>query len=239
MSGCTLPWPGRPAVDKIGPGEVHLWRARQTAIAAPPGLDCLDPTERERARRMLIPSKGKAFGFARAMLRMVLGAYLSIDPERLRFGTSAEGKPYLPGQEVRFSLSHSDGGVLLALMHGSEVGVDLEATRRSIDVDALAAASLSEAERLEIDAFDEPERRRALLRQWTRKEALLKAEGGGLLHDPRDLTLPSKMSASTPARVDHGGRTWALTDIPLGDAWQASLAVARSLGAIRGYCLGW
>jgi phosphopantetheinyl transferase len=239
MSGCTMPWRGRPPGDEIGPGEVHLWRASHAATSKPPRLDCLDPAERQRARRMLMPSQRKAFCFARSMLRVVLGAYLSVDPERLRFATTAEGKPYLPGQKLRFNLSHSGDGVLLALVHGIDVGVDLEATGRNIDVDALAAASLSEAEWLGIDAIDEPERRRAILRQWTRKEALLKAEGSGLVYDPRDLTLPGGIAASTPARVRRGGRIWTLTDVSLGEAWQASLAIEGRICAIRGYCLGW
>jgi phosphopantetheinyl transferase len=234
-----MPWQGRPPGDGVGPGEVHLWRARHAAIAEPPRLDCLDPAEHQRAKRMLMPSQRKAFGFARAMLRVVLGAYLSVDSARLRFATTAEGKPYLPGQKFRFSLSHSGDGVLLALVHGSDVGVDLEATGRKIDVETLAAASLSEAERLAIDAIDEPERRRAILRQWTRKEALLKAEGSGLVYDPRDLSLPGAVAASMPAHVHHGGRIWTLTDVPLGEAWQASLAIEGWVCAIRGFCLGW
>ena len=187
MSGCIVPWHERSLgspVDVIAQGEAHLWRARHTAIMEPPRLDCLDSGEQQRAKRLLIPSQRKAFGFSRATLRMVLGAYLSVDPARLRFVTTAEGKPYLPGQELRFSLSHSGDGMLLALVRASDVGVDLEATGRKIDIDALAAASLSEAERLECDAIDRPERRRAILRRWTRKEALLKAEGSGLSVQP-------------------------------------------------------
>jgi len=234
-----MPWRGRPSGDEIGPGQVHLWRARHTAIVEPPRLECLNSAELQRASRLLIPSQRNAFCFARALLRMVLGAYLSVDSERLSFATTAEGKPYLPGQELRFSLSHSGDGVLLALVHGSDVGVDLEATGRNIDVDALAAASLSEAERLGIDAMDNPERRRAILRQWTRKEALLKAEGSGLVYDPRDLTLPGGLAATMSARVHHGGRIWTLTDLSLEEAWQASLAIEGGICAIRGYCLGW
>jgi 4'-phosphopantetheinyl transferase len=238
LSGCTLPWHGRPPGGEIGPGEVHLWRARQSAIAQPPRIDCLDPAEQQRAGRLLLPSQRQAFGFGRAVLRTVLGAYLSVDPGRLRFATTPEGKPYLPGLGFRFSLSHSGDGVLLALVLGSDVGVDLEATGRKIDVDALAAASLSDAERLATEAIDKPWRRRAILRQWTRKEALLKAEGSGLVNDPRDLTLPAGM-ALMPARVHHAGRIWTLTDLPLGEAWAASLVIEGCVCAIRGYCLGW
>lgn len=242
MSGCIVPWQERSLgspVDVIAPGEAHLWRARHATIMEPPRLDCLDSAEQKRTSRLLIPSQRKAFGFSRATLRMVLGAYLAADPARLRFATTAEGKPYLPGQELRFSLSHSSDGVLLALALASDVGVDLEATGRKIDVDALAAASLSEAERLECDAIDKPERRRAILRRWTHKEALLKAEGSGLRCNPRDLTLPGGMAASMPPPVQLGGRIWTLIDLPLGEAWQASLAIEGRVRAVCGYCLGW
>jgi len=222
-----------------GPGEVHLWRARHAAIKEQLRLDCLDAAEQRRARRLLIPSQRKVFSFARAMLRLVLGAYLSIDPQRLRFATTALGKPYLPGQKIRFSLSHSGDGVLLALAHGADVGVDLEAMGRKLDIDALAVASLSEKEWLGTGAIDGPERRRAVLQQWTRKEALLKAEGSGLAYDPRDLTISGAMAVSMAARVRHGGRSWTLADLSIGEAWAASVAVEGLACAIRGYCLGW
>ncbi len=242
MNACISPWQERSlgsAGHEIAPNEIHLWRARHAAVREPPPLDCLSSDEQRRADRLLIPSRRKAFGFARAVLRVVIGACLSVEPARLRFATTAEGKPYLPGQELRFSLSHSVDGVLLALAMGRDVGVDLEATGREIDAEHLAAASLSEAERTDYDAIDKADRGRAMLRRWTCKEALLKADGSGLTYDPRDLTLPCGMAEAMPARVHHGGRIWTVTDLRLGDAWQASLAIEGEIGTVRGYCLGW
>lgn len=242
MSDCTLSWHlrnPRPATIGIAPGEAHLWRARSGAVAGPLRGDCLDPVEHRRATRLIMREQRRAYVFARTMLRVVLGAYLSVDPALLRFAKTAAGKPYLPGQRLRFNLSHSGDGVLLALVDRNEVGVDLESTDRKIDIDVLEGASLSEAERYSIDAIEKPARRRAILRIWTRKEALLKAEGSGLARDPRDLTLPVAAGISKPACVQHGGRIWTLTDLPVGEDWQASMAVEGQAVAVRGYCLGW
>jgi phosphopantetheinyl transferase len=242
MSECTLSWQPRsrwPPTIRLAPGEAHLWRARSCTLAGPLRGDCLDPVEHRRAMRLIMPEQRRAYVFARTMLRVVLGTYMSVDPAMLRFAMTAAGKPYLPGQRLRFSLSHSGDGVLLALVNWNEVGVDLESIDRKIDIDVLEGASLSEAERSGIDAMDQPGRRRSILRIWTRKEALLKAEGSGLARDPRDLTLPVAAGVSKLVRVQHGGRIWTLTDVPIGEAWHASMAVEGQAIAVRGYCLGW
>jgi 4'-phosphopantetheinyl transferase superfamily len=64
---------------------------------------------------------------------------------------------------------------------GRRVGVDVERVRRGTDVLAIAAGSLSAAERLEIESAPTDEgQREAFFRLWTRKEAYLKATGVGL-----------------------------------------------------------
>jgi phosphopantetheinyl transferase len=223
----------------IAVGEAHLWRARVTAVTEPLRVDCLGASEQQRARRLMVAARREAFTFAHAMARMVLGAYLQVDPVRLRFEVTSEGKPYLPGQRLQFNLSHSGDAALLAIACGREVGVDLEASDRKLDIDALARASMCEAERLSFDVLEPARRRRTIFQAWTRKEALLKAQGIGLARDPRDLRLPDATEPSMPAHLQHVGRTWTLVDVPLDDAWQASLAVEGKVSAVRGYCLGW
>lgn len=238
MSALAIAWSRRalhrPTAAFL-PGEVHLWRARRETRKSPPCPDVLDPAERARAHRLILPARRQAFVFSRTMLRNVLGAYLSVDPARVPLVTADRGKPHVSGQRLRCSLSHSGDWLLLAVAEGSEIGVDLEAAEGALDAAALAAVSLSDDEQARLAELGAPERWRAVLRIWTRKEALLKAAGSGLACDPRRLTLPPAL----PACVHHSGRDWTLTDIPFGGTWQASLAIEGQLGPVRGFCVSW
>jgi 4'-phosphopantetheinyl transferase len=242
MSGVTVPWlprlPGSP-VEPLGPNEVHIWRAHRLAAADRLPIGCLDPAERQRAMRLILPAARSAFIFARAMLRAVAGAYLRADPTALRFATGTHGKPRLAGATLRFNLSHCGDGVILACAAEQEVGIDLEDTHRLRDHATLARASLSEVERRALDALDDAAARRMVLRIWTWKEALLKADGSGLTTDPRTLTLPIASIGSAPVRIRHAGRDWTLLELPAGAGWQASLAAENPAPVLRLFCLGW
>jgi 4'-phosphopantetheinyl transferase len=241
MSARVISWLPRPAEPAMafGPREVHVWRARGPAAAGLLPSGCLDQAERQRAMRLIFPAARVAFTFAHAMLRTVASAYLGVDPADLRFATGANGKPSLPNETLRFNLSHSGDAVLLACAEGQEVGIDLEATGRLCDDETLARVSLSEAERRLVETKSKAAVRRMVLQMWTRKEALLKADGSGLTSDPRALTLHAPAIGSGPMQVEHAGRAWTLMDLPLGAAWQATLAAEGSAPDVRLYCLGW
>jgi 4'-phosphopantetheinyl transferase len=101
-------------------------------------------------------------------------------PRPWRFATGTYGKPRLDPacDDIRFSLSHTDGLVAVALAHGQEVGVDVETACRDPDESALASLALAPREVADLDAF--ADRRDRLLQLWVAKEALAKAIGEGL-----------------------------------------------------------
>lgn len=59
----------------------------------------------------------------------MLGALLAAAPRSLRFGAQAGGKPYLIGEALHFSLSHSGDRVAVAVCRHAPVGVDIEQAR--------------------------------------------------------------------------------------------------------------
>jgi 4'-phosphopantetheinyl transferase len=173
------------------------------------------------------------------MLRTLLAAYLERTPAQLAFDRAPGGKPHMPGAPLRFNLSHVKGAVLVAVTRNAEVGVDLEDCGRRIDEAALAAACLSPLEARALDTLAHDRRKWPLLQQWTRKEAVLKAMGAGLAHDPCQLGLGLTPDTLRMAHVPYAGRNWKLSDIALGPDWAASLAVEGEPKAVRGFCLGW
>jgi 4'-phosphopantetheinyl transferase len=117
----------------------------------------------------------------RVMTREVLGSYLGIEPQALRFQRSPTGKPELERglytRHVEFNITHCEGLVALALAQGS-VGIDAEPKNRQIELD-VARLVLTSQEQSELQSWPLEHRRYRLLQYWTMKEALVKAMGIG------------------------------------------------------------
>lgn len=158
---------------------------------------------------------------AHALLRQVLTGWFGRPPQAWRFAAGEHGKPELAAGEnlpdIRFSLSHARGMVLVSVAHGIEVGADAAevandgvsreiAERYFAPQEAAALRALTNDE-----AFHE---RFAVL--WALKEAFLKAIGTGLSRDLASFAFES----ADPVRLT-------FLDATLGDParwrfWQAA-----------------
>ena len=86
------------------------------------------------------------------------------------------GKPYIPGEDWHFSITHTPRHTLCVLAR-TPVGIDAEEMDRQIDL-RLADKILSPGEKAQYDRAED--KRRALLTFWVLKEAQAKATGEGL-----------------------------------------------------------
>ena len=103
------------------------------------------------------------------------------------------GKPYFPGSDLYFSITHTKTTVFCAIAD-TEIGIDAEDLSRKVSPN-LAEKVLSPAEYQQYQAVPEEDRNEALLRFWVLKEAEAKCSGLGLrgypnhtefdLNDPR------------------------------------------------------
>ena len=210
MSATLHDWPTSPARLKPASGEVHVWCAAldRTADEVTVLSRFLSDDERERASRFR-PVAARArdeFIVARALLRLLLGDCLGLDPRRVCFSVTSRGKPRLAGPEpapVCFNVSHSHGMALFAVTGGCEIGVDLERVRVRPDSDLLGMAERyfapREAEALR--SLDAAEQVEAFFRLWTRKEAYLKAHGLGISYGLERVEVSH--AADEPARIVH------------------------------------
>ena len=181
----TLAWPqGR---------NVHVWRLDLRDMGADAAA-LLDATETERAQRFVYANDWRRYVAAHAWLRRILGAYLGMPPQQLRFATSPHGKPVLlqasrgvGPSPLCFNLSHSKDLALIAVTAGIEVGVDIEAVRSDLPGPDLAAGVLSATELDELAQCAAADHADSFVGCWTRKEACLKALGVGLQLEPRGL----------------------------------------------------
>jgi 4'-phosphopantetheinyl transferase len=182
---------------------------------------------------------------ARATLRLLLGRYLDSDPARLRFCYGAHDKPALApesgGDSPRFNVSHSHGLALIALTRSREIGVDLEQIRPEIALENIARRFFSQAEVATLFALPPRERGEAFFACWTRKEAYIKAKGGGLTIplDQFDVSLGrGKPAAILSTRWDPTEACrWSLRDLYPGPGYAAAVAVEGDGGHLA--CFQW
>ena len=91
------------------------------------------------------------------------------------FEYNEHGKPFIEGGPY-FSISHCKEGIAVAI-NDTQIGIDIEAIRHA-DED-LIARTMNEEERLQVTGYGVPDR--MFTRLWTQKEAIVKAEGTGIL----------------------------------------------------------
>lgn len=162
--------------------EVHLW---VLGLDPPAGelahsASVLDASERQRAERFHFDHDRSRFVAAHGALRIILGGYLACEPRAVVLDHGRRGKPFVPGEPIRFNLSHSGSVGLVALAAEAQIGCDVEQVTERVPVNDLAARFFSEAECRVLMALPPAERRAAFFACWTQKEAFVKARGEGL-----------------------------------------------------------
>lgn len=139
----------------------------------------LSDDEIKRANKLRLERDRSRFVAARGKLRQIIGSYLEIKPEKVRFDYGPNGKPRLDKQygELRFNISHSGEMALFAFADRQEIGVDVEYCDRSVDVAKLARYVFDESDIADFCSLSAKDQISAFYRSWTRKEALAKAMG--------------------------------------------------------------
>ncbi len=167
-------------------GEVHVWRAELNLPGALfPGLRALlSAEEQEKAARFYFERDRRRYIAAHAALRCLLARYLQVEPLSICFLTGKYGKPALdpavhPGG-LFFNLSHSEELAIFAFARDLEIGIDIEVIRPLDDLFSLARANFAPGEYAALSSAPPRLALEAFFNGWTRKEALLKATGGGL-----------------------------------------------------------
>nr|ASV47086.1 4'-phosphopantetheinyl transferase [uncultured bacterium] len=168
-------------------GECRVWWAEEAAAAAHHDA-LLSPVERHRRDRYRQPVDRRRFTVGVALSRLLLAAATGTSPDRLAIDRHCagcgepHGRPRLAdgGGGLDFNVSHSGGRVVVAITTGVRVGVDVEHAGPRSAVTGVERLVLSAEERRHLDRRVDLDRSRAVLRYWTRKEAVVKATGDGL-----------------------------------------------------------
>ncbi len=215
-----------------GPATVHIWEGSllASAPARRAARSLLSNREKDRADRFVHQRHRRRYTVAQACLRRVVGRFLDIRPEAVRFRFGAFGKPFVPGGPA-FNQSHSGERIMIAVARGGRLGIDVEEIRPVPLMLRIARRRLAPDEARALLAAGGEERTARFFRIWTRKEAFLKALGVGLTHPLRNFSVDIAPD-TTRALIDAGDLRedpdrWFLGSVPSAAGTAAALALDR------------
>ncbi|MBU7586765.1 MAG: 4'-phosphopantetheinyl transferase superfamily protein [Nostoc sp. TH1S01] len=230
MTGINDSWVPAPADLTLLANEVHIWRIDlEIADSLRENLAAtLSSDELARANRFRFPEHRQRFIAGRGSLRNILGRYLKIEPQQVRFDYEPRGKPLLAdslaASGLLFNLSHSQDLALCAVNYTRKIGIDLEYIRSVSDLEALAQRFFLPREYELVRSLPPHQQQEVFFRYWTCKEAYLKATGDGISQlEQVEVSLTPTQQAKLLTSED-----WSLVEFTPADNYRAAVAVAGS-----------
>ena len=168
---------------RLEPDAVHVWPVRLHGSDEDLALfdHVLSADERERAARFAFPYLRRRYTFGRGTLRFLISAYSALPPADISFVYGPQGKPSLASPaRLHFNASHSGEHAVFAFTLDCDIGVDIEAIRPIPELSQIASRFFCPDEVADLVALDEHRHVHAFSLCWSRKEAYIKAKGGGL-----------------------------------------------------------
>jgi 4'-phosphopantetheinyl transferase len=234
----SIKWISSPKRPVLGIGDIHVWLIHLVVAAINQDKlnSFLSADEKLRADRFYFDHHRIRYVTGRGTMRSILSRYVGIAPDQLEFHYGRQGKPYFEsdtaGNFLGFNLSHSGDLAILAVGWNRNIGIDTERIRvdRSYEEIALAYFSTNEFEFL--TGLQSENKATFFFNSWTRKEAHLKARGGGLQIplDDFDVSLEPGALLSLPRGQD---RRWQMVAFEAARGYPAALVYDGSLADVR------
>ena len=171
--------------DTLERDHIDVWRISLAPVKTKRNLaSILSKDEISRAKRLVNKTKGNRFLMSRLALREILSRYIGVEPQKITFRYSEQGKPSLDPsineRSIEFNLSHSENMMLLAISRAKQVGIDIEAIRPMHISDGLLRNYFSSLDAESLSGISQQNKLATFYELWTRKEAHAKACGLGI-----------------------------------------------------------
>jgi 4'-phosphopantetheinyl transferase len=233
------------SVPVLRSGDVHIWWTSLDHLGSrlQEYEQVLSADERARADSFRFERDRNRFIAKRGMLKEILGYYLGVEANTIRFDYGTNGKPrigdYYPGGAIEFNVSHSEGIALYGFCRDHQIGVDIEYRRDFPEMGRLAELFFSKGEKELVGTLGGAEKVDAFFRCWTRKEAITKATGVGLSYPLNSLdVLTDPVGRPQALKIDGSlERTtkWSIRDLTLCSGFAAAFAVEQRPGQLPCY----
>jgi 4'-phosphopantetheinyl transferase len=152
----------------------------------------LDDLEKQTFHRYRVSFKRAEFLLGRILIKTLLASKVKLNPREILLSKNIFGKPFqqsvdgLP--DYQFNLSHSSGLVVCGVSH-HPIGVDVEKVD-DLPLEVMKKVFSKEETNFVLHQPTIELKMWAFYLIWTRKEALMKANGHGFHRDPRLLSIP-------------------------------------------------
>lgn len=162
------------------PIQLYYGRTEDLLPVLPILKEFLSHEERLKSDKFHFETDRNTYILCHSLIRKILSGKLMIDPSEITIIYDGNNKPWLKGNPLFFNLSHTKEAFAFAVSDTVSLGVDMEDINRNIDFKAVVRTFFSIEEEKYILEEKKKSRDRFFL-LWTRKEALLKALGTGLI----------------------------------------------------------
>ncbi len=185
-------WPEPNKHVSLSDNDIHVWGAsfNVSEYSRLRLLNLLSIDELTKAKRYYFLKDKIRFVTFRSMLRVILGNYLNLEPEKVQFEYGPFGRPILRVNQgsLNFSVSHSNNLALFAFSLYTDLGIDLEMIDYNFKFDGISNNFFSDQENIFLDRLTPKNRLKGFFSLWTHKESFSKINGAGL---PQLLSSPS------------------------------------------------
>ncbi len=227
-------------LSKVDKGECHVWWANRSD-AHPSLLSLINDSEKERYQSFRLQQDRDRALVSYALLRILLSKYLHKEPLAIPIDRTCpqcgkpHGKPYLTApfyRHLEVSVSHSGERIVIAIGR-APLGIDIEKIRMDLAVEEMIPAVISPKE-VE-DIYRAESRHSAFYTYWTRKEAITKALGQGIVLPLTDIEVSGHREAPKFLSYKEDPdlpKRFCMRELDFGEGYHSSLAVMGPLNKV-------
>lgn len=205
--------------------KIHIWRIQTETFSSE--IDklklLLTSAETKKINRYQSAANRQTRITSRAILKVLLGRYLSLNPADIKLTYNQHAKPIIENvslKTVNFNVSHSGNWILMAIAL-NPIGIDIEYVNTSFTYQNLLDFSFNVAEKHEIEKAEF--RHQQFYKLWTRKEALLKATGKGLIDELAQIPSLDGQHRN-PSQFTNSAENWQILSFKVDENHVASTA---------------
>lgn len=160
--------------------EIHLHIYKNNFIDLNYVYKYLSNFELERFNKIIFSKDKYLYAMSKILLKKIICESFNVEIKDIVIDFAAGGKPYLkwPNKDFFFNISHTEGAIAIAIAP-FEIGVDVENVYNRIFSDRILKYVFHDSEISSINVSLNKNKKKFLF--WTRKEAILKASGFGLI----------------------------------------------------------
>jgi len=172
--------------DILSIAEVFFAHTKDFSSEILSSLECLNEDDKIKAGKVHNNEDKMTLLTCYTILRMILSKRLNKKPNDISFLTGTNGKPGIQDNSLYFNISHTRDSFAFAISDQFGIGIDVEELNRHLNFEPIIKRYFSGKESEFILESKRYSRNRFFL-LWTRKEALLKAIGTGIVSHLSDI----------------------------------------------------